>query len=148
MVLLMTAIQALVGQASYPSVVTKIKEIRKWADEFHPALEIEVDGGINPQTIAVCAEAEQMYLWPDQPFTIKAIVKKQLNILKQRLSVESRVAALLERGPYENLVLCWRTDTLPSSPGRCPYGCSYMGRGGQGGIHPPGIGDGASCRFR
>lgn len=57
MVLLMTVNPGFGGQAFIPSVVTKIKEIRKWADEFNPALEIEVDGGINPQTIAVCAEA-------------------------------------------------------------------------------------------
>ncbi|MGD7048250.1 ribulose-phosphate 3-epimerase [Rossellomorea marisflavi] len=57
MVLLMTVNPGFGGQAFIPSVVTKIKEIRKWADEFNPALEIEVDGGINPETIAVCAEA-------------------------------------------------------------------------------------------
>ncbi|KQU60416.1 ribulose phosphate epimerase [Bacillus sp. Leaf406] len=57
MVLLMTVNPGFGGQAFIPSVVTKIKEIRKWADELNPALEIEVDGGINPETIAVCAEA-------------------------------------------------------------------------------------------
>ncbi|MCM2588655.1 ribulose-phosphate 3-epimerase [Rossellomorea marisflavi] len=57
MVLLMTVNPGFGGQAFIPSVVTKIKEIRKWADEMNPALEIEVDGGINPETIAVCAEA-------------------------------------------------------------------------------------------
>ncbi|MGX1264687.1 ribulose-phosphate 3-epimerase [Rossellomorea marisflavi] len=57
MVLLMTVNPGFGGQAFIPSVVSKIKEIRKWADELNPALEIEVDGGINPETIAVCAEA-------------------------------------------------------------------------------------------
>lgn len=57
MVLLMTVNPGFGGQAFIPSVVTKIKEIRKWADQLNPALEIEVDGGINPETIAVCAEA-------------------------------------------------------------------------------------------
>ncbi len=57
MVLLMTVNPGFGGQAFIPSVVTKIKEIRKWADELNPALEIEVDGGINLETIAVCAEA-------------------------------------------------------------------------------------------
>ncbi len=57
MVLLMTVNPGFGGQAFIPSVVTKIKEIRELADELNPSLEIEVDGGINPETIAVCAEA-------------------------------------------------------------------------------------------
>ncbi|WP_445509839.1 ribulose-phosphate 3-epimerase [Rossellomorea marisflavi] len=57
MILLMTVNPGFGGQAFIPSVVTKIKEIRELADELNPSLEIEVDGGINPETIAVCAEA-------------------------------------------------------------------------------------------
>ncbi|KML06631.1 ribulose-phosphate 3-epimerase [Rossellomorea marisflavi] len=57
MVLLMTVNPGFGGQAFIPSVVTKIKEIRELADELNPSLEIEVDGGINSETIAVCAEA-------------------------------------------------------------------------------------------
>jgi ribulose-phosphate 3-epimerase len=45
------------GQSFIPSVVPKIKQIREWANEINPTLEIEVDGGINPETAAICAEA-------------------------------------------------------------------------------------------
>ncbi|MCR8848598.1 ribulose-phosphate 3-epimerase [Rossellomorea sp. SC111] len=57
MVLLMTVNPGFGGQSFIPSVVPKIKQIREWANEVNPSLEIEVDGGINPETAAVCAEA-------------------------------------------------------------------------------------------
>ncbi|MCA1059212.1 ribulose-phosphate 3-epimerase [Rossellomorea aquimaris] len=57
MVLLMTVNPGFGGQSFIPSVVPKIKQIREWANEVNPSLEIEVDGGINPKTAAICAEA-------------------------------------------------------------------------------------------
>ncbi|MFI8686318.1 ribulose-phosphate 3-epimerase [Rossellomorea sp. NPDC077527] len=57
MVLLMTVNPGFGGQSFIPSVVPKIKQIREWANEVNPSLEIEVDGGINPETAAICAEA-------------------------------------------------------------------------------------------
>ncbi|WP_064093752.1 ribulose-phosphate 3-epimerase [Rossellomorea aquimaris] len=57
MVLLMTVNPGFGGQSFIPSVVPKIKQIRTWAQEVNPTLEIEVDGGINPETLALCAEA-------------------------------------------------------------------------------------------
>ncbi|MGM0750383.1 MAG: ribulose-phosphate 3-epimerase [Bacillota bacterium] len=57
MVLLMTVNPGFGGQSFIPSVVPKIKQIREWANEINPTLEIEVDGGINPETAAICAEA-------------------------------------------------------------------------------------------
>ncbi|RBP06861.1 ribulose-phosphate 3-epimerase [Rossellomorea aquimaris] len=57
MVLLMTVNPGFGGQSFIPSVVPKIKQIREWANEVNPELEIEVDGGINPETAAICAEA-------------------------------------------------------------------------------------------
>lgn len=57
MVLLMTVNPGFGGQSFIPSVVPKIKQIREWANEVNPALEIEVDGGINTETAAICAEA-------------------------------------------------------------------------------------------
>jgi ribulose-phosphate 3-epimerase len=57
MVLLMTVNPGFGGQSFIPSVVPKIKQIRSWADEVNPSLEIEVDGGIKPETAAICAEA-------------------------------------------------------------------------------------------
>ena len=57
MVLLMTVNPGFGGQSFISSVVPKIKQIRSWAEEVNPGLEIEVDGGINPETAAICAEA-------------------------------------------------------------------------------------------
>ncbi|XXM73480.1 ribulose-phosphate 3-epimerase [Lysinibacillus sphaericus] len=57
MVLLMTVNPGFGGQSFIPSVVPKIKQIRSWAEEVNPNLEIEVDGGINSETAAMCAEA-------------------------------------------------------------------------------------------
>ncbi|TYS91096.1 ribulose-phosphate 3-epimerase [Rossellomorea aquimaris] len=57
MVLLMTVNPGFGGQSFIPSVVPKIKQIREWANDINPTLEIEVDGGINPETAAICAEA-------------------------------------------------------------------------------------------
>ncbi|BCB03310.1 ribulose-phosphate 3-epimerase [Bacillus sp. KH172YL63] len=57
MVLLMTVNPGFGGQSFIPSVVPKIRQIREWANEVNPGLEIEVDGGINPETAALCAQA-------------------------------------------------------------------------------------------
>lgn len=57
MVLLMTVNPGFGGQSFISSVVPKIKQIRSWAEEVNPGLEIEVDGGINPETAAICADA-------------------------------------------------------------------------------------------
>ncbi|TRZ35696.1 ribulose-phosphate 3-epimerase [Niallia circulans] len=57
MVLLMTVNPGFGGQAFIPSVLPKITEVRKLADQFNPGLEIEVDGGVNEQTAMLCKEA-------------------------------------------------------------------------------------------
>ncbi len=57
MVLLMTVNPGFGGQAFIESVVRKIAEIKKWSESVNPELEIEVDGGITPETIGVCAKA-------------------------------------------------------------------------------------------
>jgi len=57
MVLLMTVNPGFGGQAFISSVLPKITEVRKLADQFNPGLEIEVDGGVNEQTAVLCKEA-------------------------------------------------------------------------------------------
>jgi ribulose-phosphate 3-epimerase len=57
MVLLMTVNPGFGGQSFIESVVPKIEQIRQWANDVNPSLEIEVDGGINPETAAKCAKA-------------------------------------------------------------------------------------------
>ena len=57
MVLVMTVNPGFGGQSFIPSTLRKIKQIRQWADEVHPDLRIEVDGGIAESTAALVAEA-------------------------------------------------------------------------------------------
>ncbi|MFD2682875.1 ribulose-phosphate 3-epimerase [Bacillus seohaeanensis] len=57
MVLLMTVNPGFGGQSFIESVVPKIEQIRQWANDVNPSLEIEVDGGINPETAVKCAKA-------------------------------------------------------------------------------------------
>jgi ribulose-phosphate 3-epimerase len=57
MVLLMTVNPGFGGQSFIESVIPKIEQIRQWANDINPSLEIEVDGGISPETAAKCAKA-------------------------------------------------------------------------------------------
>jgi ribulose-phosphate 3-epimerase len=45
------------GQAFIESTLPKIRQLRQWADESGRAIEIEVDGGIDPDTAPRVAEA-------------------------------------------------------------------------------------------
>jgi len=54
LVLIMSVNPGFGGQKFIPEAVEKIMRLRKLADEHNPALEIEVDGGINPETAALC----------------------------------------------------------------------------------------------
>ena len=56
LVLVMTVNPGFSGQALMPEVVPKINEVRKLLDKINPAALIEVDGGINPETISLTLE--------------------------------------------------------------------------------------------
>ncbi len=45
------------GQKFIPAVLPKLRALRQWAQERGLAYEIEVDGGINPETARLCKEA-------------------------------------------------------------------------------------------
>ncbi len=45
------------GQKFIPAVLPKLRALRQWAQERSLAYEIEVDGGINPETARLCKEA-------------------------------------------------------------------------------------------
>jgi len=51
LVLVMSVQPGFSGQSFKPEVLGKIAQIRTMLDELHPEVQIEVDGGINPQTI-------------------------------------------------------------------------------------------------
>ncbi|NHM29749.1 ribulose-phosphate 3-epimerase [Neobacillus terrae] len=57
MVLLMSVNPGFGGQKFITGVLSKIQEVKKMADERGLDLEIEVDGGVNPETAKLCIEA-------------------------------------------------------------------------------------------
>lgn len=57
MVLLMTVNPGFGGQSFIQSVVPKIRRVRQMITEAGLKIDIEVDGGINPETARICAEA-------------------------------------------------------------------------------------------
>lgn len=57
MVLIMTVNPGFGGQAFIPAMLPKIRRLREMADRVKAGLEIEVDGGISPETIQFPSEA-------------------------------------------------------------------------------------------
>ena len=57
LVLLMSVNPGFGGQKFIPSVPDKIRRIREWIDESGREVELEVDGGVNPQTAILCRQA-------------------------------------------------------------------------------------------
>ena len=57
LVLIMSVNPGFGGQKFIPETVEKIVQLRKIAEWRNPELEIEVDGGINPETAALCRTA-------------------------------------------------------------------------------------------
>ncbi|MEI5906129.1 ribulose-phosphate 3-epimerase [Bacillus spongiae] len=57
MVLMMTVNPGFGGQSFIHSVLPKIKTVRNWIEENNLPIEIEVDGGINPETAKLCSDA-------------------------------------------------------------------------------------------
>ena len=57
LVLVMTVNPGFGGQKFIPQGIEKVRRLRALADRLNPALEIEVDGGINPQTVTEIAAA-------------------------------------------------------------------------------------------
>ncbi|MFE7061942.1 ribulose-phosphate 3-epimerase [Sutcliffiella sp. NPDC057660] len=57
LVLLMTVNPGFGGQAFIKDVLTKISQVRSLITERGLSVEVEVDGGVNPETAALCVEA-------------------------------------------------------------------------------------------
>ncbi|MED1606445.1 ribulose-phosphate 3-epimerase [Cytobacillus kochii] len=57
MVLLMTVNPGFGGQSFIENVLPKIAEVKEWSKTSNPALEIEVDGGVNEETAKKCIAA-------------------------------------------------------------------------------------------
>jgi ribulose-phosphate 3-epimerase len=57
MVLVMTVSPGYSGQTFIPEMMTKVTQIRKWIDDDQLDVDIQVDGGINPETLPVALQA-------------------------------------------------------------------------------------------
>jgi ribulose-phosphate 3-epimerase len=57
MVLLMSVNPGFGGQKFIPEVLPKIRKVKEMADEKKLNIEIEIDGGVNPETAKLCIEA-------------------------------------------------------------------------------------------
>ncbi|TDK64870.1 ribulose-phosphate 3-epimerase [Bacillus salipaludis] len=57
MVLLMSVNPGFGGQKFIPEVLPKIKKVKELAEHKGQELEIEIDGGVNPETAKLCIEA-------------------------------------------------------------------------------------------
>ncbi|MED1469576.1 ribulose-phosphate 3-epimerase [Bacillus salipaludis] len=57
MVLLMSVNPGFGGQKFIPEVLPKIKKVKELAEQKGQELEIEIDGGVNPETAKLCIEA-------------------------------------------------------------------------------------------
>jgi ribulose-phosphate 3-epimerase len=57
MVLLMSVNPGFGGQKFIPEVLPKIKQVKEMAEAKGADLEIEIDGGVNPETAKLCIEA-------------------------------------------------------------------------------------------
>ncbi len=57
LLLVMTVHPGFGGQSFRSEIVEKVRRARDWAEANNPALHIEVDGGINPETARVCIES-------------------------------------------------------------------------------------------
>jgi ribulose-phosphate 3-epimerase len=56
-VLVMSVNPGFGGQKFIPGVLPKVRQIRQWVAERGLAVEIEIDGGVNPDTIGAAAQA-------------------------------------------------------------------------------------------
>jgi ribulose-phosphate 3-epimerase len=55
--LLMSVNPGFGGQKFIPEVLPKIKKVKEMADSIGKEIEIEIDGGVNPETAKLCVEA-------------------------------------------------------------------------------------------
>lgn len=57
LILVMTVEPGFGGQKFMADMMPKVSTIRKWLDEKNPSCEVEVDGGVAPDTCRTCIEA-------------------------------------------------------------------------------------------
>ena len=57
MILVMTVEPGFGGQSFMENMMPKVRQLRAWINEKNPACELEVDGGVGPDTYKTCIEA-------------------------------------------------------------------------------------------
>jgi ribulose-phosphate 3-epimerase len=83
MVLVMTVNPGYGGQSFKPESLRKIRQIRQMADDIHPALDIQVDGGITPDTAAqVCAHGANVLVAGTSVFKAEAGIEAAMQALR------------------------------------------------------------------
>ena len=86
MVLLMTVNPGFGGQEFIPSMIPKIKKLRRLIDEKHKAVEIEVDGGINLENISQVSQAGADVIVAGSAVFKSADCKETVKQMKKKLN--------------------------------------------------------------
>jgi len=85
MVLLMTVNPGFEGQEFIPEVLPKIKKLKETIDNLGLGLEIEVDGGINPETIGLVSEAGASVFVAGSAIFYSEDYQKTIRLMKERI---------------------------------------------------------------
>ena len=85
MVLLMTVNPGFGGQKFIPSMIPKIKKLRKLIDEKHLSVELEVDGGINLDNINQVAKAGADVIVAGSAVFKSADCKETVRLMKKKI---------------------------------------------------------------
>lgn len=87
MVLAMTVNPGYGGQSFIPSVLPKIRALRKMIDDGGLATELEVDGGIKPDNVGVAIEAgANVIVAGSAVYNDKTSIKEAIALMKARMS--------------------------------------------------------------
>ncbi len=83
-VVLMSVFPGFCGQTFMPVVCDKVRQARRWAEQFHPSLVIAVDGGINEDNIAMLAAAGADQVVVGSNLFAKEDYAAQITLLRER----------------------------------------------------------------
>jgi len=90
MVLLMTVNPGFEGQEFIPEVIPKIKKLKETVDRLGLCLEVEVDGGINPDTIGLVSEAGANVFVAGSAIFYSEDYAKTIQLMKERMRTGSK----------------------------------------------------------
>ncbi len=86
LVLVMTVNPGYSGQTFLPEALPKVRQIRDWLDEINPEALVEVDGGINAETLPLVRDAgAQVFVAANAVFKHPDGMAAGLKVLKKQL---------------------------------------------------------------